>query len=546
MQNCKTNSISAIRVFLCAFTILLATSTASFGDYLKMNPPPDVDKVDYAFENSKSCWVAAASNQLAGAGYGDGNNVQERADDIYKELCGNIVDCNYGGWAETAISAWLNSTYNNNLNNPYIVINTHGKDANRPPYARTDLPKLIGNDLRKCYFVSLSIRQPTCDPNIGKSGHAVTCWGDNGADVNNINSNPSQVKITDSDYWDEKQILQTYTYDDYNNPNPGDTDDCNEGPGWYFNYLTTCHRYIDYFVTLEPCWNTHGWIAARTVVASAKFSYNGDDPCALDLHYKISSNKQILSYRTTLDWNTSHTPSFVEDGNYVVVDWNLTDNPVPKGSTVTATAEIIVPYLGGASTITIDSVLWTPMLIQPLPGAGWWGQNYAFPGGGSIKPIPNMCGGYIICACTLYASQSGPPIGEYRGQFQYDYYENPSLHDIIFQPGSGTYFMGNFRFGHSYGLLMNDELPQFEDWKTVQYQYPPYLPLGQRTFSLDWTGQLPYPQGQDYVSPTNCGDPGTEYASGDINKDCKVDWQDFALFANTWLICTDPNRANCP
>jgi hypothetical protein len=546
MRNSKNTPISAIPVFLFVAGVLLAASAVTVGDWLKMNPPPDIDKVDYPPGNAKSCWVAAASNQLAGAGYGDGNNVQERADDIYRELCGNLVDCNCSGWAETAISKWLGSEYNNYLNNPYIVANVYGKDPNRPPYARTDLPEVIGNDLRKCYFISLSIRQPTCDANTGKGGHAVTCWGDNGADANNIDSNPTKVKITDSDYWDEKQILQTYAYDDYNNPNPGDTDDCNEGPGWYFNYDTTCHWYIDHFVTLEPCWNTHGWIAARTLVTSAKFSYNGNDPCALDLHYKISSDKQLLSYRTSIDWDTNHTPSFFEDTNYVNVTWDLSDHPVPKGSTITATAEIIVPYIGVSPMIEINNVLWTPMLIQPLPGARWWGQNHTLPGGSTFAPVPNMCGGYVIYACTLYAGPSGPPIGEYRGQFQYDYYEDPCLHEIIFLPEPATYFMGNFRFGHSYGLLMDDELPRFNDWKTILNDYPPFPPLGARTFVLDWTGQLPYPKGQDHIMPTRCGDPGTFYADGDINKDCKVDWQDFARFADSWLWCTDPNQANCP
>ncbi len=38
----------------------------------------------------------------------------------------------------------------------------------------------------------------------------------------------------------------------------------------------------------------------------------------------------------------------------------------------------------------------------------------------------------------------------------------------------------------------------------------------------------------------------TDYADGDINKDYKVDWKDFALFAESWLQCTDPNQENCP
>ena len=47
------------------------------------------------------------------------------------------------------------------------------------------------------------------------------------------------------------------------------------------------------------------------------------------------------------------------------------------------------------------------------------------------------------------------------------------------------------------------------------------------------------------VNIQNCGDEGTVYLAADINKDCKVDFTDFAAFANQWLSCTDPSRAEC-
>jgi hypothetical protein len=514
-----------------------------------MNPPPDIDKVDYAFGNSQSCWVAAGSNLLGGAGYGDGNNVQERADDIYRELCGTLVDCNKCGWDDTAITKWLQSDYNKWKNtNPYTVVNAHGNRDTRPPWARTDLPMLIGNNLRQCSMLSLSIRKPTCDTNTGKGGHSVACWGDSGEDANYIDSNPAKVKITDSDFWDSTKILQTYTYDDYNNPNPGDKDDCNEGPGWYFDYWQSCHWYIDGFTTLEATKDGNN-SNVRTLVTSAKFTYNGNDPCALDLHYKISSSKQILSYRTTIDWDTNHTPGFYEDTNYVSVSWDLNDNPVPKGSFITVTAEIVVPYDANGDSITMDSVWWTPMILKPIPGAGMWGHHHELAGGYDVYE-PNMCGGYIICAAMIFGDQfGGMPVGEYRWQLKYDYYQNPELHELTFLPemGTGTYYMGFFRFGHSYGLLMDDELQTFSDWKTIEYPTPSFPPLGPHTFVLNWAGQLPYPKGQDYIapSPDYCGDEGTVYPDGDINKDCKVDWQDFAMFADSWLLCSDPNQANC-
>ena len=45
--------------------------------------------------------------------------------------------------------------------------------------------------------------------------------------------------------------------------------------------------------------------------------------------------------------------------------------------------------------------------------------------------------------------------------------------------------------------------------------------------------------------PRRCGDLGTIYLPGDSNKDCKVDFKDFAEFANQWLGSTDPNDGGC-
>ena len=42
-----------------------------------------------------------------------------------------------------------------------------------------------------------------------------------------------------------------------------------------------------------------------------------------------------------------------------------------------------------------------------------------------------------------------------------------------------------------------------------------------------------------------CGDPGTTYDVMDFNTDCNVNLLDFAEFASAWLVCTEPNPANC-
>ena len=54
--------------------------------YYKMKPAPDADKSTPIAANDNSCWMATASNMLAGAGYGNGTSVQQRADDIYGNM----------------------------------------------------------------------------------------------------------------------------------------------------------------------------------------------------------------------------------------------------------------------------------------------------------------------------------------------------------------------------------------------------------------------------------------------------------------------------
>lgn len=46
------------------------------------------------------------------------------------------------------------------------------------------------------------------------------------------------------------------------------------------------------------------------------------------------------------------------------------------------------------------------------------------------------------------------------------------------------------------------------------------------------------------TAPQFCGDVGIEYAAMDLNKDCRVDLEDFVIFAADWLVCTDPLGCN--
>ena len=45
--------------------------------------------------------------------------------------------------------------------------------------------------------------------------------------------------------------------------------------------------------------------------------------------------------------------------------------------------------------------------------------------------------------------------------------------------------------------------------------------------------------------PDYCGDGGTVYPAGDINRDCYADLLDFALLASYWMHCSDPANHDC-
>ncbi len=532
--------------------LLLAGSLA--GDWLKTTNPPDVDKAEHGDIGSPTCWVAAASNMLAGAGYGDGNTVQERADEIYTEICTHIEDCNDCGWADEALRDWLSSSYNTwKKTNPYKYVYLYGEPnckRDRDPWQADYMPKWLGNQLRFERVARLSIYRP------GVWGHAITVWGDSGGGALLV-ANPNEVKIADSDYADASQAIQTYRYDDYNNPNPGGTD---YGNGWYINYnYQNNHRYIDNVVVLSnipdfvDITQGAGIGITRTVTDTYQILQRRAGFNATDLHYKAGS-KTTYGYRTYIDWDTNNAPAIVENANppnELTVDWDLSDNPVPQGAMVTITTQMNIscpPGVGLFPPIVYSSVYFTPTPFLAVPDLGWRMSTGLL----GAPPDSNATGGYVIGAFEIFEDAGGAPgpiIGSCRLLYEYYKPEDPEHHLFEFDsPPQTGYWAGNFRFGHSYAFLEDDGLMSFDNW---WYVYPVIEPMWMpiAPISVDFTGNglLPYPRAQDFSfpPPEKCGDPGTVYLAGDVNKDCKVDFKDFASFAATWLDCSDPNDPNC-
>lgn len=549
----KKACISLVAVFCC-----LLVSSSAMADWMQMDPPADVDKKAHGHSGTPSkptCWLAAASNMLARAGYGPGTTVQARADNIY-----NQMTAHYGvsspGWTDVAISWWLSSANNTQkTTNSYTVATVYGHKTKTPylhdpnwtgMFLRSDdLSEFIGNCLRDELSVGVSI-------NFGFSGggHAITAWGDSN-DSNTLTSNPAKLIVTDSDK-DFGGDTQTYTY------TLGTT-------AWYLNYNGT--PFIKHIVALHPIDdpNDPNYNGITQNVTSSYKVYNNHRTCidcnAIGVNYKICSNLSILSYRTSLDWQTSNPLNIQEDPctprKYVSVSCDFSDNPVPIGNSFTIDNELVLPYDANwpASMTNTNIVLnypASPDLIKP--GFGCLIGNFAIFNIDANDP--NITGGYVIASFDIFEDQMGgtPNItGQGRVCWEYKYFQDPENHEFTLTSleSAEPIWIGNFQFGHSYGILTGDDLWSFDNWLSDAYMSPPYESFdagSQINLQVDLPGTLPYPRGEDYdppPTPAKCGEAGTVYLDSDINRDCKVDLRDFAEFTQSWLQCTDPEDGNC-
>ena len=460
--------------------------------YMKMNPPADVDK-DGVTHPDNSCWMATAANMLAGAGYGDGDTLQARANDIYNDLVTwtNKADT---GWTDTALSWWLNSINNTWPNNRYKVVTVYGNKIPKYPWTDPNGPRFIGNELRRCQMLGLSISSPTAGASIGSGGHAITCWGDNGEDEE-LTDNPGSVRVTDSDR-DTGGDVQSYDYDAFTNPNPGRA---NEGNGWYFNYNVN-HAYIKHIVTLCYIDDPTDITITQKVVGSIKVHQGLATP-ATDLHYVVGTDTDILTYKTTIDWATENLPAITEADprRELSVGWDLSDKPVPQCNDVTITTEFILPRYNGIwykkVCFTYPAELVVPIPI-PIPDLRWEMETPILV---EAFRIPNVTGGYVVGSfdvINLEQPAEERRVAEYRFVHEYSYDQNPEEH-ILLLTGEKGLAVTNVRVGHNYGYPTSQELWKFEDWMTEIPDDVYELGDDPVELKIDWKERLPYPPGED-------------------------------------------------
>ena len=451
--------------------------------YMKMNPPPDVDKAAHGHAGTDTCWQATAANMLAGAGYGNGNTVQARADDIYTQMVNHFGTGS--GWTDTALSWWLASAHNTWNNNRYTDVTLYGH-KDRIPWVDANGARFMGNELRRCQFLGVSISWPRAGHATGERGHAITGWGDEEED-DTLTANPDDVRVTDSDR-DTGGDVQSYDYDVYTNPNPGGA---NHGNGWYIDYSNN-HPFIKHIVTLCPTDDHADNQLTQKVVGTLKVhQYSSVD--ATDLHYRVGTDTNILSYKTTVDRETDGPPTIVEDSprRGLTVDWEFS-KPVPRCTDVTITTEFILAVY---NAIEYDDVHFTyPEGVSTLFREFKW--MVKTPEIMEASVIPNVSGGYVVASFDLVSPdlpEEQRRVAEYRFIHEYSYNQSPEEH-LLLLSGEKSLRVSNLKIGHSYGYLPGGMLWEFKDWMT---EMPETYALEEPVeIEIDWSGRLPYPEGE--------------------------------------------------
>jgi hypothetical protein len=237
------------------------------------------------------------------------------------------------------------------------------------PWQNTTGPQLIGNELRDCHFVGVTVKfedpapadPPGCQ---AETRHMFTIWGDEQTSAP-LTGNPVEVWVTDSDTDDfdppPANNTQEYTYDTYVDR-------------WSIDYYPEHHPYFMNITTLSPpdteCDGTPVVTEDSTLVTQ-----NGTED-ATDLHYviRVGTGVRICDYETSLDWPTEDTPQIVKyheaDGTeYLAVDWVFeAGEAVPPGTDVTIYASVTAPE---STTITFEDVYFT--YPEPIPAVSEWG-----------------------------------------------------------------------------------------------------------------------------------------------------------------------------
>ena len=204
-----------------------------------------------------------------------------------------------------------------------------------------------------------------------------------------------------------------------------------------------------------------------------------------------------------------------------------------KGS---GAAEVRV-YNGGSSVTRFDYLQFDATtdvyFDETTPDLAFTGSAGFTPVSGTLSPTPTTNGiGFggadtVSGTVTLVAGRT------------YNVYASRTVHDSG-NLGYDMSFNGVF-FARDAALLTPND-------STIESPFGQYVATNATT-TVQLSNGGPWAARVDYirfelVEPLACGDAGTVYLPGDLYPDCKIDFNDFAAFAQNWLHCTDPAGCN--
>tara|TARA_Y100000389_G_scaffold204987_1_gene261657 strand:+ start:10672 stop:12447 length:1776 start_codon:yes stop_codon:yes gene_type:complete len=344
--------------------LFVKTASQTFCD---VNKQGTEDSMHVVATGDNTCWLVTAANMLGAAGYyskrSAGTNIQNRAQCIYEDMIDWQGTVKNGGWVDTAIQWWLSSSHNAAAESQYSIITIYGSKT-KIPWQDIHGSTKIGMHLRSGDKVGVSISWPVYKGSVGTGGHSITCFGDDlpmgyesmlNKQSGNNNSiqmpldQVSQIWVADSDrYIDPARMLQTYDYDDYNEPNPGKS---NLGKGWYINYSNN-HPFIKHICVLRTVSRKENDGILNNPVQLSCIRYTFPMTCnGHNVSYTVRTEGRIMSYVTFIEYKGTRIDIPVEYIKEVAND----ESGLQKGIIV---SDYTLPSSIEESSIVLTTVFW--------------------------------------------------------------------------------------------------------------------------------------------------------------------------------------------
>lgn len=488
----KIRDLKISTAYVFVVIVLLMTGCG----YLAVNPPPDVRLQADQFDQSN--WQAVAADMLAVAGYGEGINIQERAEIIYQQING-FFGSRMPGWTDAALEWWLDSDYNLWPDNPYRIVNFIGHKFPRIPVNDTRLTSDIARLLREGNIVAVSLSWPDTKMDAtGAGGHTLLVIGDD-LGPKPKDRFPEHLRVTDP-FRDKGGNIQTYVCRWIGSLNEANGKNM---PGWYLSYSENT-PYIKGLTVLERIKRPATWFSQHQTtpglptVNLTTFKVDVPDSHTISsIECSIAADSSILSCDpgTEQPLRRAASVSYDPDHDSVVhVLCNLNRNGTGEDEMLSLFSRIYLPgahqTVAGKTVIELDKG--NNVLTHPHFS---WKMEFEKV---SALTTGHICGGYIVASIGVERvndTLSLPPLSEIRFLTRYHMDESPLYHQLSLG-GDQDYRVTTVKLGHSDGILTPSDLWDFEDWitqKTVNE-----IISERPVIKSNWYGKYRYPAGEEY------------------------------------------------